>query len=513
MHRNGIRSLFVFTGILSIFWTGHLLAQAVTVQESSDSGARTVVSASLYVDDRNSGTQDGSALHPFKTVQQAIDAASANAVIAVATGTYPQNIRVQEKAVRLYGGYVGGTADDYASGKAGNFSIRDSAANKSHLKGDGKDSVVTLYDAGASVVDGFVISGGGRSAQGAPLWVGGGFYIYQGSPTISNNVIEKNQTCPPVAQDQEKLGGGIYATNSSISILNNVIRNNVSGRGAGISADGPNVIIRGNLVQNNIGVSDHGGGIYLFSPNAEISHNRIDGNEIGRAMGYGWGGGIIVFNQGGNYKFSHNIFTGNFAPSVGSAFFVDEGGNASLDHDLFYGNAHNPAGEGAVAPIYVDGADGGISSTLTANHITVADNVYKPSGNGNAISVTGQSKLILKNSILWNNGSKDIALEAACHATVTYTLSQQLMYGTGNLSKDPLFVNPASHDYRLRSTAGHWDTTANGNKGGWVIDTQNSPAIDAADPTSPFQLEPSPNGNRTNLGSDGNTPHASKSKS
>ncbi len=77
------------------------------------------------------------------------------------------------------------------------------------------------------------------------------------------------------------------------------------------------MVIRGNTVQNNIGVSDHGGGIFIFSPNAEISHNRIEGNEIGRDLGYGWGGGIIVVNKGGNYKLSHNVFTGNFAPSAG----------------------------------------------------------------------------------------------------------------------------------------------------------------------------------------------------
>lgn len=58
-------------------------------------------------------------------------------------------------------------------------------------------------------------------------------------------------------------------------------------------------------------MSDHGGGLYLFSPDAEISHNRI---------------------------------TGVFAPSVGSAVFVDEGAVASLDHDLIYANANNQAG-------------------------------------------------------------------------------------------------------------------------------------------------------------------------
>ena len=293
--RRGFQSLLVLTGILLTLWAGRLLAQPATGHQASASGPapdgpRTVIPADLFVDDDNAGAQDGSALHPYRTVQQAIDAAKDNAVIAVAGGTYPQNIRVQDKAVRLYGGYVGGTKASYASGTAGNFTVRDPAANPSHLKGNGKDSVVTMHESGASIVDGFLITGGGRSSVAAPLWVGGGFYIYGGSPTISNNVIEKNQTCPPVKQDEEKLGGGIYATGANISILNNVIRNNVSGRGAGIAADGPKVVIRGNTVQNNIGVSDHGGGIYLFSPNAEISHNRIVGNEIGRALGYGWGG-------------------------------------------------------------------------------------------------------------------------------------------------------------------------------------------------------------------------------
>jgi len=476
-----------------LFLTATLLtlgaAQPATAQPAFAPSPRTVIPANLFVDDDNAGAQDGSALRPYRTVQQAINAAKGNAVIAVAGGTYAQNIRVQDKAVRLYGGYVGGTKASYASGTAGNFKVRDPAANPSHLKGNGKDSVVSLQEAGASVVDGFLVTGGGRSALGAPLWLGGGFYIYGGSPTISNNVIEKNHTCPPVPQKDEKFGGGIYAASAKISILNNIIRNNVAGRGAGISADCPKVVIRGNIVQNNIGVSDHGGGIFLFSPDAEISYNRIEGNEIGRALNYGWGGGIIVVSVGGKYKLSHNIFTGNFAPSVGSAFFVDEGASASLDHDLFYANACNPKGDGPVAPVYADGADDKIGSTLDVNHVTIADHTCKTAGAGYAISVTGKSKLTVKNSILWNNGGNDITVDKISKATVTYTLAQKVLPGTGNLSKDPLFANSAGHDYRLRST---------------------SPAIDAADPASPFNLEPTPNGGRADLGAYGNTAQASK---
>jgi hypothetical protein len=389
-------------------------------------------------------------------------------------------------------------------------SKNDPAANTSHLKGNGKDSVVTLYEAGATVVEGFTITGGGRSTVGAPSWVGGGFYIYAGSPTISNNVIEKNQTCPPVPQDQEKLGGGIYSAGAQLTVVDNVIRNNVSGRGAGIFADGKKIVIRGNTVENNIGVSDHGGGIFLFSQDAEISHNRIVGNEIGRKLGYGWGGGIIVVSKGGKYKLSYNVYTGNFAPSVGSAFFVDEGGSATLDHELIYANACNPAGEGAVPAVYVDGGEGG-GSTLTVNHCTIVDHACTPTLPGVAIKVTDQSRVSVKNSILWNNGGDDVDADATSKATVTYTLSQETLKGTGNLSKDPLFVNPAGHDYRLRSKAGRWDPAANDKKGSWVIDKEQSPALDAAEPAAPFKLEPEANGGRANLGYDGNTAQASKS--
>lgn len=458
MLRRPTCSLFVLTGALLTLRPGMPAAQAEQ-QLTASPDAKTVVAADLYVDDDNAGPQDGTALRPFRTVQQAIEAAKDNAAIAVAGGTYAENIRVQDKAVRLYGGYVGGTKNDYASGTAGKFGERDPAAQPSHLKGNGKDSVVTLYAARASTVDGFRVTGGSRSAIAAPLAFGGGFYIYGGAPTIANNLIENNKTCPPVPQEQENFGGGIYAAASSVSIVNNVIRNNVSGRGAGISAEGRKIAIRGNTVERNIGVSDHGGGIFLYSPHAEISYNRVAGNEIGRKLGYGWGGGIIVFNKGGNYKFSHNVFTGNFAPSVGSAVFVDDGAVASMDHDLVYANAGNPVGNGAVPPVYVDGNEvgeggAGKSSTLTMNHVTIADHTATPTVNGNAVSVTWNSKVIIKHCVFWNNGGDDVDADGTSKAIVSDTLSQEVLQGTGNVSHDPQFVDAAEHDYRMMRNAG-----------------------------------------------------------
>ncbi|MGD0261674.1 MAG: hypothetical protein ABSD29_17930 [Verrucomicrobiota bacterium] len=77
----------------------------------------------------------------------------------------------------------------------------------------------------------------------------------------------------------------------------------------------------------------------------------------------------------------------------------------------------------------------------------------------------------------------------------------------GNLSVDPLCMNPAGGDFHLRSQAGRYDPTTSS----WVRDNVNSPCIDAGNPASDWVNEPQPNGGRINMGPDGNTPFASKS--
>jgi hypothetical protein len=84
------------------------------------------------------------------------------------------------------------------------------------------------------------------------------------------------------------------------------------------------------------------------------------------------------------------------------------------------------------------------------------------------------------------------------------------IYASGTLirnnviTNDPLFASAAGHDFHLQSAAGRWTV------GGLVRDAATSPCIDAGDPASAFANEPLPNGNRINLGFEGNTAQASK---
>jgi hypothetical protein len=470
-----------------------------------------VIVANLFVDDSNiTDVEDGSPQRPYNTVQEAINAAVSGQTVAVAAGVYTENVRIQDKTVHIYGGYLGGSSADYANGSGGNFNQRNIAINTTHLQGNGSDSTVTLLNAGVSTVDGFRITGGTRSLIPEFGIVGGGVYVDGGSPTLSHNLIENNDTRPagqPV--ESEPVGGGIFAENAQIQILDNVIRNNRSGRGGGIGINGGAVVIRGNTVQGNIGVSDHGGGLYLAAPNITVSHNRIMGNEIGRDLGYGWGGGIIVFGADSAAMLSYNLITGNYAPSVGSGVFIDDGAQAVLDHELIYANVCPDGGTTGGVGVYVDGYDE-IGSQATLIHTTVAGHNCETMG-GNGLYVEVYSGVTIRNSLFWGNGGDDFFVDATSQITATYTLSQESLPGTGNLTADPLFADAANHDYHLRSTGGRWDATANGGSGGWVVDSQHSPAIDAGDPASAFVQEPVPHGGRANLGVYGNTAQASKS--
>ena len=80
-------------------------------------------------------------------------------------------------------------------------------------------------------------------------------------------------------------------------------------------------------------------------------------------------------------------------------------------------------------------------------------------------------------------------------------------YGTGCIAKDPCFADAASGDFHLKSAAGRWNGAT------WVKDTVTSPCIDAGETSAAYANEPTPNGNRANMGAYGNTTEASKSAS
>lgn len=449
----------------------------------------------------------GTAAAPFASINAAIAAAAAGDIVQVAAGTYAENVALGSFAVpsaknlTLRGGF---NAD---------FSQRNAGLNRSVINGGGVAPAVQLHvdSIGTTTLDGFeLVNGRGLGSDFSDgSGRGAGVFARQfgnGVMLLSHNEIHDNVTAN---FGDEARGGGIHTYNPPLvdgggtgvmRIEDNYVHDNRAGRGAGINVTGIQARVLRNRIENNLGESDHGGGLYVSTVSTEVKDNAIHGNEIGVGVGYGWGGGAVV--AAANADFEGNVITNNFAPSIGSGVFWDEGATGTHRNDLFFGNRCTNDGRQGTA-IYVDGGDPG-PSIVNLQHVTIANHDCPgTSATGGAIFLEALSQAHLRNSILWGNTREFGDDGSAVIYSVGYSTSAQP--GVGNALADPLFANPATGDYHLRSVGGRFTPAA------FVIDAVTSPAIDAGDPGADFSRETMPNGGRVNQGAYGNTPEASRS--
>ncbi len=387
--------------------------------------------------------------------------------------------RVVDDDVALVGGFPAGGA----------FSERDPDANPTVLQGSGETAVVEISEVSGIHVEGFRITGGGGRFDGYRD-DGGGVFVDQTAAEVAivGNRIDGN-FADRGDEPYEAHGGGIATYGADVTIAANVIDGNRAGRGAGIAAVGTATSIELNRVTNNVSVGDHGGGIWAAGE-LTIVGNHIEGNRVG--VDYSWGGGIIVFGDDTAASLRGNVVTDNFAVSAGSGVFVDDGADATLVGELYYANQCSyDGGHG----LFVD-TGGQTVTVVEATNITVAAHDCPDTAlGGNAVlaDTSGDApeppEVTIANSIFWGNGGGDVlALDA--NVRVTYTTSEEPIDGTGNLSEDPRFADPGSGDFHLQP---------------------GSPAIDAGDPSSSYDVEPQPNGGRIDLGHTGNTAEATVS--
>ncbi len=207
----------------------------------------------------------------YSSIQQAIVAAASGDVIAIAPGTYYENLQLLGKQLTLRG---------------------ESGATATVV--DGQQIGRVIYADADCVIEGLTIRNG-VSQHGA------GVHVSAGSATIRNCVIEDNQALP----FDLGVGGGIYLglDNTGCVIEDSVIRNNYAGdSGGGFYDTGFFALseVRRNLFQGN--------GCHVGGGAARIDYTSFTENVVLENWSDSFGGGIY----GGGILIANNTIVGNY---------------------------------------------------------------------------------------------------------------------------------------------------------------------------------------------------------
>jgi hypothetical protein len=181
-----------------------------------------------------------------------------------------------------------------------------------------------------------------------------------------------------------------------------------------------------------------GGAGYIFTAGATFIGCRFESN-----VGGSYGGAFDMNNVVGTFE--RCVFIGNTAARAGACESYG-GSQTKYTNCLFSGNTATGTGGGGALWI-------GVSSTVTARNSTFVANGAS-SLVGGIINTGGASTVA--NCILWANtgpGGTTVGNQltnSGGTTNVSYSIVQGGFTGTANLGTDPLFVNEATLDYRLR---------------------------------------------------------------
>jgi predicted outer membrane repeat protein len=392
----------------------------------------------------------------YPTIQAAIDEAGDGDVIWVADGTYSGdgNIEIDFRGraitVRSENGPAACIIDCQAGGRAFYFHTGETPN---------------------SILDGFTITNGGAD-------YGGGIRCMASSPAIRNCVL--------IGNSAQQYGGGLCNCYGSHPVVanctfeeNSCSSSNTFGRGGGMAnrqGSSPTVsdcLFRGNSATYSAGAM---GNFDASSPSVVRCTFRDNAAR--------YSGGAVANWDTSRATFQECVFSGNQARDDGGAICNLADSTSRFENCIMNGN-------------HADGVGGAMKNyAATANlaNCTVSGNQAQESCGG--IWSGAASVVRLDNCILWANadGSGGQAEPAQTRVEDSAMAIQYCdvqgwsgtLGGLGNFGLDPLFADPNSGDFHLKSQGGRWDAGENR----WVHDAETSPCIDAGNPGWPLGEEP-----------------------
>lgn len=339
--------------------------------------------------------------------------------------------------------------------------------------------------------------GMGSSTAGS---FGGAIYISSGNVTVSGCQFSSNQA--QKVENGTASGGAVFAYDPvSLVIENNTFDSNVSQNwGGALRVERGEISLRNNTFTSNT-ASDNGGAIEFNN----VVSTDFTGNNF--SMNSANSGGAVHLANGTDVTMSQNDFSENEATEIGAGINVDNsyvyaqrckfidndckggsecrGGGFSVDR-----SATGELVNSLVVKNHAKSYGGGVyvrnNSDVYIFFTTISDNTTDGSSNtGSGVHNYDDSYAWISSSIIWGNTpGAQLQNNSGSDADVEYSIIQGGWSGDGNYASDPLFIDPASNNY----------------KPGAGGDAPDNAYNDSGNPSDDLDGNPRPNGSGYDMG-------------
>jgi hypothetical protein len=260
----------------------------------------------------------------YTSIQSAIDAAVDGDTILVLRGRYFENINFRGKGITLTSNFIftQNVEDIDSTIIDGSQPVNPDTAS-CVLFISGEDST--------AILQGFTITNGKGTVwpdehSSGTYREGGGIITAFSSPIIRYNFIISNEAINKTSLSSAG-GGGIRSGDGYPKIFNNVIMNNKGRYGAGIVLNYCSATLSNNIIVENVGGEDYGGGGIWINDLKEFP-NVLVNNTILSNKSVSDGGGILVYSSSSAQIINNIIF--NNIDNTNSQISLRSGANAEV---------------------------------------------------------------------------------------------------------------------------------------------------------------------------------------
>ncbi len=363
------------------------------------------------------------------------------------------------------------------------------------------------------------------ASDGDTIIIADGTYSGEGNYDIDfkgKSITLKSENGPKKCMiDCAKLGRAFdfHSGEDANSILDGfTIKNgSINNYGGAVICTASSPTIKNCIFLENCAIEYGGAIMNIYSSSPLIIDCEFHGNSAGSSNSSIANGGAICNLVKSNPTMINCTFTGNLAIYNGGAIYNEDNCNPVIEKCKFYTNNAQHGGGiynyNNCIPLIKNcimnknsaqygGAIKNSEAQVTLLNCTIAEN-YADLGGGIWNAWNSASELL--NCILWNNSDQYGTSETAqidgspalpglpspdqLVTKVNYCCIEGLtdnLGGVGNIADDPLFYNPDTNDFHLKSEGWRWSEEQQS----WTHDDVTSPCIDSGNPGSQLFDEP-----------------------